>query len=92
MITLPGIGFVILNEQICENGATLANTCSDGTEAGHTGLTVRAEADNNSYPKGVKISVGQMTPIAAQLKPDKFQGEWNYTVKPAAASKPVTLK
>ena len=31
MINLPGIGFVILNEQF-----------SDGPETGHSGLTVRA--------------------------------------------------
>ena len=42
MIELPGIGFVILNEQFCDNNGTLANNCSDGTVAGHSGLTVRA--------------------------------------------------
>lgn len=41
-IDLPGIGFVILNEQFCDNAGTLANNCSDGTLAGHSGLTVRA--------------------------------------------------
>jgi uncharacterized repeat protein (TIGR01451 family) len=39
VIELPGIGFVILNEQFCDNGAALP-ACSDGT--GHAGLTVRA--------------------------------------------------
>jgi hypothetical protein len=39
-VELPGIGFVILNEQFCDNGAALADGCSDGT--GHAGLTVRA--------------------------------------------------
>lgn len=57
-----------------------------GAPTTRTGLTVRAEADNNSYPKGVKISDAQMTAIAPQLKLDKFHGEWNYTVKPASAS------
>ena len=42
VITLPGIGFVILNEQFCDNGGTLAANCSNGTVAGHTGITVRA--------------------------------------------------
>jgi uncharacterized repeat protein (TIGR01451 family) len=41
-IPLPGIGTVVLNEQICDNGGTLALSCSDGTIAGHTGITVRA--------------------------------------------------
>jgi hypothetical protein len=41
-IDLPGIGFVILNEQFCDNNGTLANKCSDGTVPGHSGLTVRA--------------------------------------------------
>ena len=41
VIDLPGIGFVILNEQFCDNAGTLPN-CSNGTVAGHAGLTVRA--------------------------------------------------
>ena len=41
VIELPGIGFVILNEQICDNNGTLVNNCSDGTVPGHSGLTVR---------------------------------------------------
>jgi hypothetical protein len=40
VVDLPGIGFVILNEQFCDNGADLAAGCSDGT--GQAGLTVRA--------------------------------------------------
>jgi hypothetical protein len=41
VIDLPGIGFVIVNEQFCDNQGTLPN-CSNGTLAGHAGLTVRA--------------------------------------------------
>ena len=41
VIELPNIGFVILNEQFCDNQATLPN-CSDGPIHGHAGLTVRA--------------------------------------------------
>jgi hypothetical protein len=40
VIDLPGIGFVILNEQFCDNNASLASGCAAG--AGHAGLTVRA--------------------------------------------------
>ncbi len=39
-IEIPGVGFVILNEQFCDNGAALAGHCANGT--GHAGLTVRA--------------------------------------------------
>jgi hypothetical protein len=39
-IDVPGVGFVILNEQFCDNNASLAGRCADG--AGHAGLTVRA--------------------------------------------------
>ena len=54
-----------------------------GATTTRTGLTVHAEADTNSYPRGIKISDAQMLAIKPQLKPDKFHGEWNYTVKPA---------
>jgi hypothetical protein len=40
VVELPGIGFVILNEQFCDNNASLADGCADG--AGHAGLTVRS--------------------------------------------------
>ena len=39
-VELPGVGFVILNEQFCDGNASAAAGCSDGT--GHAGLTVRA--------------------------------------------------
>lgn len=39
-VELPGIGFVIFNEQFCDNGSELASGCADGT--GQAGLTVRA--------------------------------------------------
>lgn len=42
VIDLPGIGFLIVNEQFCDNGGTLAGNCSDGLILGHAGLTVRA--------------------------------------------------
>ena len=55
-----------------------------GATTTRTGLTVHAEADTGSYPRGIKISDTQMAAIAPQLKPDPFHGEWNYTLKPAA--------
>jgi hypothetical protein len=33
-----------------------------------------------------------MGAVAPQLKPDKFHGEWNYTVKPATTSRSVAAK
>jgi hypothetical protein len=38
-VDIPGVGFVILNEQFCDNNASLAARCAG---AGHAGLTVRA--------------------------------------------------
>ncbi len=38
-ISLPGIGFIILNEQFCDGGALASHTCSGTT---HSGLTIRA--------------------------------------------------
>ena len=39
VIELPGIGFVVLNEQTCDNGTKANHSCA-GTK--HSGLTVRA--------------------------------------------------
>jgi len=57
-----------------------------GATTTRTGLTVHAEADTNSYPRGIKISDAQMAALAPQLKPDKFHGEWNYRFDPATTS------
>lgn len=48
-----------------------------------TGVTVHAEANPGSYPRGIKITDAQMAAIAPQIKPDKFHDDWNYTVRPA---------
>ena len=45
------------------------------------GLSVRAELDENKYPKGVKISDAQFT--ALNLARHPFHGDWNYTISPA---------
>ena len=44
------------------------------------GLTVRAELDENQYPKGLKVSDAQLT--AVNLSPHPFHGDWNYTISP----------
>ena len=45
------------------------------------GLTVRAELDENKYPKGVKIS--DATFDSLHLARHAFHGDWNYTLSPA---------
>ena len=51
---------------------------------GHTrtksGLTIRSELDENSYPTGRSVSDEQVQ--ALNLKRDKFHGEWNYSLTP----------
>jgi hypothetical protein len=47
------------------------------TEAG---LKVRAELDENKYPKGIKVSDAQLA--AVNLSRHTFHGDWNYTIKP----------
>ncbi len=48
------------------------------------GLKVECSLDRDSYEKGIKIGKDQM--LSLNLKPDKFHGEWNYTISP----EPVT--
>jgi len=41
---------------------------------------VRAELDENKYPKGVKVSDAQLA--AVKLIRHTFHGDWNYTIAP----------
>jgi hypothetical protein len=50
------------------------------------GLTVRAELDENKYPKGVKVSDAQLA--AVNLSPHHFHGDWNYTISPSQKKPP----
>ena len=45
------------------------------------GLTVRAELDENKYPKGVKVS--DATFDSLNLTRHAFHGDWNYTISPS---------
>jgi transposase len=46
-----------------------------------TGLTVRAERDTGTYPRGIKISDKEMRQLKEQhVRPHEFHGEWNYDV------------
>ena len=46
-----------------------------------SGLKVRAELDENKYPKGVKVSDEQLASV--NLSRHSFHGDWNYTISPA---------
>lgn len=45
-----------------------------------TGLRVWAEIDKGKYPQGREISNQEMAKI--RLRPCRFHGDWNYTIKP----------
>jgi len=45
-----------------------------------TGLTVQAELDTNTYPKGVEVPDETLAQV--RLKPHVFHGDWNYTILP----------
>jgi hypothetical protein len=47
-----------------------------------TGLSIRSELDDGSYPTGRKITDEQMKGLS--IKKEKFHGEWNYTILPKA--------
>jgi Rhodopirellula transposase DDE domain len=56
-----------------------------GATTTRTGLKVHAEHDTATYPKGVKVTDQELA--AVPLKPHKFHGEWNYTVRAPRATK-----
>jgi hypothetical protein len=47
-----------------------------------SGLGVHSEVDTKTYPAGVKVPDNEMAQVA--LRPDKFHGDWNYTIIPRA--------
>ncbi|MCH7885631.1 MAG: ISAzo13 family transposase [Planctomycetes bacterium] len=44
------------------------------------GLTVRCVLDRKKYPKKIKVTDEQMQTL--RLTPDRFHGDWNYTIRP----------
>jgi hypothetical protein len=50
-----------------------------GATTTETGLKVRAEWDQGYYPIGTQITDAELA--ALPLKPDRWHGEWNYTLK-----------
>ena len=65
-------GQPLLSHQVIVN--LIANTRTD------KGLVVKAALDATRYETGIKVTDGQMTALA--IKPAKFHGDWNYTIKP----------
>ena len=51
-----------------------------GNTTTETGLTIRSELDEGSYPTGRTITDVQMKGLS--IKKEKFHGEWNYTILP----------
>jgi hypothetical protein len=47
------------------------------TEAG---LSVKAELDTHCYPQGIKVTNEELA--AVNIKPSRFHGDWNYTIRP----------
>jgi hypothetical protein len=44
------------------------------------GLRVRCELDRGRYPKGQDVSDAKLATI--DLEPQRFHGDWNYTIHP----------
>lgn len=59
---------------------TIVNLISNTTTT--TGLQIKAKLNRKKYPIGVKVSSTDLNRI--NLKPAKFHGDWNYTVRPNA--------
>ena len=51
------------------------------------GLKVRCVLDTHKYPRDIKPTPEQM--MAINLRPDKFHGDWNYTILPHGKHKLV---
>lgn len=51
-----------------------------GSTKTERGLEVHATLDEKDYPQGVKVSAEDFESI--NIKPCKFQGNWNYVIKP----------
>jgi transposase len=49
-----------------------------GATRTRSGLQVRAEIDESSYPKGVKVPDADF--VKLRIQPHRFHGDWNYTI------------
>lgn len=53
-----------------------------------SGLTVHAELDNRSYPKGIVVSDADLASIP--FEPEDFHGDWNYRIQPGKIAQVVS--
>jgi len=55
-----------------------------------TGLTVHAELDTNTYPRGIKIADQTMKTLQSKgiLTRHQFHGDWNYRIAPDTTTHP----
>lgn len=51
-----------------------------GSTTTSTGLTVHAERDGGTYPKGIKVTDAELE--AVPMTRHEWHGEWNYTIHP----------
>lgn len=51
-----------------------------GHTTAKTGLRIRAQLDENTYPAGIKVSDDALAALA--IERDDFHGEWNYRILP----------
>jgi len=56
--------------------ATIVNLIANTTIK--TGLHIEASVDKNTYEKAIKVSDEEMNSL--NIKPEKFQGQWNYRI------------
>jgi hypothetical protein len=52
-----------------------------------TGLTVRCELDESSYPKSIRVTDEEMTTL--NIATDAWHPEWNYTISPRTSDQSV---
>ena len=69
-------GQPLLSHQVIVN--LIANTTTS------KGLIVKAALDETKYETGIKVTDEQMADLL--IKPAKFRGNWNYTIKPRLKS------
>lgn len=71
-ITMNWRGEPLISHEVMLN--LIANTKTK------TGLSVRAELDNRTYPKGIKVPDADFAAI--NIVRDDFHGDWNYSIFP----------
>ncbi len=72
-ITQNWRGRPLISHEVIVN--LIANTAT------RQGLKIQAELDERSYPTGTRVSDAHFQQI--KLQPDKFHGDWNYTITPS---------